>query len=221
MLVLPPRGEVSRQRSHIAGGMVRIQKRKLCRENDESKEGLPEEGEVTLPRFAEIVVGGPRSIERVDDEIGREAGEELYSRGAEDALPVELLEAVLDLGGGLGRGECLREDVGILDGLTSALSEVGHHGMDGVAHENDVAFGPGAEELGGAVVEIALLDGIGGRGVEDGHDLVGPSLVEALDVFDEVLLVIGLTFARGSSPSGGGALGARGKGEEGVPLDPV
>ena len=50
--------------------------------------------------------------------------------------------------------------------LAAALAEVGHHRVDGVADEHGRVVGPRPKELGPPVVEVALLDGGGGRRVE-------------------------------------------------------
>ena len=50
--------------------------------------------------------------------------------------------------------------------LAAALAEVGHHRVHGVADEHGRVVGPRPKELGPPVVEVALLDGGGGRRVE-------------------------------------------------------
>ena len=62
------------------------------------------------------------------------------------------------------------------------LAEVGHHGVDGVAQQRDVALGPRLEDRGGAVVEVALLDlGLLGH-AEDVVDLGRPAFEEGAQV---------------------------------------
>ena len=57
--------------------------------------------------------------------------------------------------------------------LAAALAEVGHHRVHGVADEHGRVVGPRPKELGPPVVEVALLDGGGGRRVEHIPDEVG------------------------------------------------
>ena len=73
VLFLPPGLEVRGQSAHAPRGMVRVQVRELRGEDGVLEYGLPEEREVALPRPPEIVMGTPRRIERVDDQIAREA----------------------------------------------------------------------------------------------------------------------------------------------------
>mmetsp|Transcript_53942 Transcript_53942/g.114600 ORF Transcript_53942/g.114600 Transcript_53942/m.114600 type:complete len:362 (+) Transcript_53942:673-1758(+) len=163
----------------------------------------------------------PRCVKRVDDKVGSQPAQELHDRDAHNALPVELLEGVVELVGRLDGLQRLREDVCVLDGLASALAEVGHHGVHRVPDAHDVAIGPAPEELGRAVVQVPLLHALRGSGVEHSHDLVRPSLVEGFDILHQVLLWIGLVLPLAPAPAGRRLLSSRRQSEEGVPLHPT
>jgi len=72
--------------------------------------------------------------------------------------------------------------------------------VHGVAHEHDGPLRPAAPEQVDpkAVVQVALLDGLGGGRVEHVVDLRGPPLVQLLEVRDHIapLLARGLLLAR-------------------------
>mmetsp|Transcript_16486 Transcript_16486/g.56338 ORF Transcript_16486/g.56338 Transcript_16486/m.56338 type:complete len:434 (-) Transcript_16486:240-1541(-) len=212
------------QVAHAAGRVVRIEEEELRGEDDKLQNGLPEKRQVRLPALAEAVaVDVVGRVKGVDDELGREPGEERDAGDAEDAPLVKVLQGALHRLARRGRvvgprrGQREAELVGVLDGLAAALAEVWHHWVDGVAHKDDAALGPATAELWPAVVEVALLDGRRGRAVEDLRNLAGPTLVQCFNLVDDriarfhIRRVIVL-------PGVGGALVARGHGAESVPL---
>mmetsp|Transcript_2638 Transcript_2638/g.8237 ORF Transcript_2638/g.8237 Transcript_2638/m.8237 type:complete len:249 (+) Transcript_2638:4182-4928(+) len=178
--------EFAREVAEGAGGVVGVEEEELGGEDEELEDGFPGEGEVGSPRLALVVVDGEGGVEGVDDEIRGEAREEGDGRDAGASGVLVGVEGGRDV---VGAGvERVGELVGVLDGLAAALAEVGHHGMDSVPEEADAVVDPGSEgdleEV--AVVQVALLDRLGGRVSEDVLDLRAPAVVQAQDVVDDV-----------------------------------
>mmetsp|Transcript_103226 Transcript_103226/g.291487 ORF Transcript_103226/g.291487 Transcript_103226/m.291487 type:complete len:420 (+) Transcript_103226:554-1813(+) len=89
--------------------------------------------------------------------------------------------------------------------------------MHRVSHEDDVAIGPRAEELGPTVVQVSLLDRFHGSVVQHMEHFARPAFVQRLEVRND----IGALLGRGPAalPRVARLLGAGRQGQERVPLD--
>mmetsp|Transcript_4925 Transcript_4925/g.11743 ORF Transcript_4925/g.11743 Transcript_4925/m.11743 type:complete len:274 (+) Transcript_4925:210-1031(+) len=203
---------------HSPRWIIGIQECKLSWENGILQNRLPEECQIRLPRLSKVVVWTPWCIESVHNQITGESAQELNGADSQNTLSVEILKRIFNLCCGLGVGEIFGQNVGILDGLASSLSQVGHHGVDSVTHEDNISIGPATEEFRGSVVKVALFDRFGWGRIENRHDLIRPALVQRLDVFDQIFTRIGLFIADGTTPSRRCFFGTGWEGKEGIPL---
>lgn len=99
------------------------------------------------------------------------------------------------------------------------LAKVGHHWMDSIAHQHNISISPGSEQFRRTIVQISLFHRIRRSRIKDSHNLIGPALVQGLDVIHQVLLGIGLLIANRTTPARRCALGSRRKRKEGIPLN--
>mmetsp|Transcript_10504 Transcript_10504/g.37007 ORF Transcript_10504/g.37007 Transcript_10504/m.37007 type:complete len:474 (-) Transcript_10504:125-1546(-) len=204
------------QVAHAAGRVVRIEEEELRGEDDKLQNGLPEKRQVRLPALAEAVaVDVVGRVKGVDDELGREPGEERDAGDAEDAPLVKVLQGALHRLARRGRvvgprrGQREAELVGVLDGLAAALAEVGHHGVDRVAEQSDGPDGPRLRGRRRPVVQVALLDLVLARVVQNGVHVRRPARENVFEVLGRPLRLF-LEVRRACRPR-----------QEGVPLVPL
>eukprot|EP00315_Gephyrocapsa_oceanica_P056362 CAMPEP_0185484160 /NCGR_PEP_ID=MMETSP1366-20130426/9098_1 /TAXON_ID=38817 /ORGANISM="Gephyrocapsa oceanica, Strain RCC1303" /LENGTH=573 /DNA_ID=CAMNT_0028092173 /DNA_START=23 /DNA_END=1739 /DNA_ORIENTATION=- len=220
----PLRLEPLGQLSHPARGVVRVEEEELEREDEVLQQRLPREREVRQRALAALVVGRPGRVEKVDDQVRREAREQrdggrAWLAPADEGLqrlPHRLRLRRRGAARAARLGERARQLERVLDRLAAALAEVWHHRVHGVAHEHHSAVGPRAEELRRPVVQVSLLDRLRRRRLEDADHLVGPACVLELEVGDHAAA---LRARRGASlPRVSRPLGARRLAQKGVPL---
>ncbi|VEU43205.1 unnamed protein product [Pseudo-nitzschia multistriata] len=95
------------------------------------------------------------------------------------------------------------------NGRSYLLSQIRHHSVNCIPHEDDVTIGPTSEEFRCSVVKVTLLHRIRWRCVENSHNFVRPPFVQRFDVLNQIFLGIRLIFSLCTTPSGRRFFGAR------------